>query len=195
MAELLTLEKGQKVDLTKGNPGLTEIAVGMGWDVNKGRGGDVDLDAFAVCLDENSKAIAGATLYYGSPKNAAGKPHILNEALVHSGDNLTGQGDGDDETISITFSTVPANVKKVVFAANIYEAANRSQNFGMVRNAYIRVYNKATGEELLRYDLTEDASTATGLVLGEVYNHNGEWKFGAVSNPFNGTINDMLAMY
>lgn len=194
MAETVNLTKGQKVDLTKGNPGLKTIKVGLGWDVNKGNGRDFDLDAFVICLDESNKAVSGGTLYYGSPKNSAGKPVILSEALVHSGDNLTGAGDGEDEVITINLQQVPANVSKCVVAVNIYEAASRSQNFGMVRNAFCCIHDDS-GADLVRYDLGEEYSTFQGVVFGEVYRHNGEWKFGATSNGFNGTINDVLAMY
>lgn len=195
MAQVVNLTKGQKVDLTKGNPGLKSLSVGLGWDVNKGNGSEFDLDAFVICLDGTNKAVDGGVLYYGSPKNSSGKPAILSEALIHSGDNLTGAGDGDDETITIKLDQVPANVEKCIVAVNIYEATNRSQNFGMVRNAFCRVYNTDGGAELCKYDLGEEYSTFQGVVFGEVYRHNGEWKFGAVSNGFNGTINDVLAMY
>lgn len=200
MAETVNLAKGQKVDLTKGNPGLVKIAVGMGWDVNKGNGSAFDLDAFCICLDESNKAVTGGTLYYGSPRLNPADPTdkrtvILNESLLHTGDNLTGVGDGDDEIIILNLVNIPANVSKIICAANIYEAGTRGQNFGQVRNAYLRVYNPDGNTELLKYDLGEDYSTFQGVVFGEVYRNNGEWKFGAVSNGFNGTINDVLGMY
>jgi len=195
MSVTVNVQKGQKVDLTKGNPGLNKLCVGLGWDVNKGNGKDFDLDAFVVCLDGSNKAIEGGVLYYGSPKNQQNKPAILGEALVHSGDNLTGAGDGDDETITLDLSKIPANVEKCVVAVNIYEATSRGQNFGMVRNAFCRCYDGATNSELMKYDLGEDYSTFQGVVFGEVYRKDGEWKFSATSNGFNGTINDVLAMY
>lgn len=194
MAETLVLTKGQAVDLTKGNPGLKSLKVGLGWDVNKGNGRDFDLDAFVVCLDDQGKAIPNATLYYGSPKNSSGKPTILSEALVHSGDNLTGAGDGEDEVITIHLDKVPANVDKCIVAVNIYEAVSRSQNFGMVRNAFVCVHDDA-GADLCKYDLGEEYSTFQGVVFGELYRYSGEWKFKAASNGFNGTINDVLALY
>ncbi len=195
MPETVNLAKGQAVGLTEGNPGLAKMSVGLGWDVNKGNGRDFDLDAFVVCLDDADKSLPGGVLYYGSPKNATGKPMILNEALVHSGDNLTGVGDGDDETITIDLSAVPANVNKCIIAVNIYEANSRGQNFGMVRNAFARCYDTETKAELCKYDLGEEYSTYQGVVFGEVYRYKGEWKFKASSNGFNGTINDVLGMY
>lgn len=184
----LNLQKGAKVDLTKSNPGLSTIGVGLGWDLNRGNGPAQDLDAFIVPLDSANKALPNDTCYYGNKT-------VLGGSLAHSGDNLTGVGDGDDETIIVKLTEVPANVEKLIIAVNIYEAATRNQNFGAVRNAFVRVYDKATNVELLKYDLGEDYSTFQGVVFGELYRHQGEWKFGAVSNGFNGTINDMLGMY
>lgn len=195
MAETLNLSKGQKIDLTKGNPGLTTLKVGLGWDLNKGNGSAFDLDAFVICLDDANKSLPGGVLYYGSPKNSAGKPTILSESLVHSGDNLTGAGDGEDEVITINLGQVPANVAKCVVGINIYEAASRSQNFGMVRNAFCTIYAGDASTPSHKYDLGEDYSTFQGVVVGEVYRNNGEWKFGAVSNGFNGTIQTVLEMY
>jgi tellurium resistance protein TerD len=195
MAEVLNLTKGQKIDLTKGNPGLKSLKVGLGWDINKGNGSAFDLDAFVICLDDANKALPGGVLYYGSPKNSAGKPAILSESLVHSGDNLTGAGDGEDEVITINLDQVPANVSKCVVGVNIYEAQSRGQNFGMVRNAFCCVHDGDTNADLCKYDLGEDYSTFQGVVFGEVYRHNGEWKFSATSNGFNGTIQTVLEMY
>lgn len=201
MAETLNLAKGQKVPLSKDGETLTKLCIGLGWSENKGNGPAFDADAFCVCLDSQNKAVDGGTLYYGSPKNSSGKPSILSESLLHSGDNLTGKGDGDDETITIDLTKVPENVNKIIFAVNIYEAASRNQNFGMIRDAYLAVYDPAKGTDyrtrtnILKYDLGEEYSTFQGVVFGEVYRHNGEWKFGAVSNGFNGTINDCLQMF
>lgn len=184
----VNLEKGQKLDLTKGNAGLDKVCVALGWDVNKGNGKPFDLDAFIVALDETNKPISNGVCYYGAKQ-------ILSESIVHSGDNLTGVGDGDDETVTVTLSKLPANCTKLIIAANIYEAVPRGQNFGQVRSAFVRVYNAANKEEFLKYDLGEEYSTFQGVVFGELYRHNGEWKFGAISNGFNGTINDCIAMY
>lgn len=188
MAELLNLSKGEKVDLTKTNPGVDVFKVGLGWDVNKGNGSAFDLDAFIVPLGPDGKAITSETCYYGRLKT-------LNEGLSHSGDNLTGAGDGEDEVITVTMSKLPQNVDKLVIAVNIYEAASRRQNFGQVRNAFVQVRNGGNNQPLMRYDLGEEYSTFQGVAFGELYRHNGEWKFAALSNGFNGTINDLLAMY
>lgn len=195
MSETLNLAKGQKIDLTKGNPGLKTLKVGLGWDINKGNGSAFDLDAFVICLDESNKALPGGVLFYGSPKNSAGKPAILSESLVHSGDNLTGAGDGEDEVITINLDQVPANVSKCVVGINIYEAASRGQNFGMVRNSFCTIYAGDQATPSHKYDLGEEYSTFQGVVVGEVYRNNGEWKFGAVTNGFNGTIQTVLEMY
>lgn len=184
----VNLEKGQKLDLTKGNASLDKVCVALGWDVNKGNGKPFDLDAFIIALDETNKPVAEGVCFYG-------KKVVLNESISHSGDNLTGAGDGDDETITVTLSKLPTNVNKLIIAANIYEAVQRGQNFGQVRSAFVRVYNAANKEEFLKYDLGEEYSTFQGVVFGELYKHNGEWKFGAISNGFNGTINDCIAMY
>lgn len=188
MAESVNLSKGAKVDLTKTNPGLEQLCIGLGWDVNKGNGSAFDLDAFVIALDDQNKAVTDGICYYG-------RLTVLNESVLHSGDNLTGVGDGDDETVTVYLDKVPANVQKLVIAANIYEAATRNQNFGQVRSAFVRCYDGVTKNEMMKYDLGEEYSTFQGVVFGEVYRHNGEWKFGAVSNGFNGTINDMLQMY
>lgn len=185
---MVNLEKGQRIDLTKGNSGLTKLCLGLGWDVNKSNSGDFDLDAFVLALDDQNKLIADAVCYYGNLK-------MLNESVCHSGDNLTGVGDGDDETVTISLDKVPANVQKLVVYANIYKAQERSQNFGMVRNAFVRCYDGNTKNELLRYDLGEEYSTFQGVVFGEVYRAGGEWKFAAQSNGFNGDTNSLLQMY
>lgn len=185
----VNVEKGQKVDLTKGNPGLKSLKIGLGWDVNKGSGVDFDLDAFCFGLNDQGKVPDADSICY------FGKLAIFGGSVSHSGDNLTGVGDGDDETISVDLSNVPAAVQKLVVAVNIYKAKERSQNFGMVRNAFCRCYDGDTKQELMRYDLGEEYSTFEGVVFGELYRHSGEWKFGAVSNGFNGDINSALGMY
>lgn len=189
MSVTVSVTKGQKVDLTKGNPGLKTLKVGLGWDVNKGNGSAFDLDAFCFGLnDQNKLPDADSVCYYGKLK-------IYNGAVSHSGDNLTGVGDGDDETITVNLDLVPANIQKLVIAVNIYQAQSRGQNFGMVRNAFCRCYDGDTKQELMKYDLGEEYSTFQGVVFGELYRNNGEWKFGAVSNGFNGDINSALALY
>lgn len=179
----VNLMKGQKVDLTKTNPGLTKIIVGLGWDVNKYDGGsDFDLDAAAFMLGDSGK-VAGDDdfIFYGNKEHKSG-------SVIHTGDNLTGEGDGDDEQIKIDLSVVPAEVTKIDFTVTIYDADTRHQNFGQVSNAYIRVINEATGEELIRYDLGEDFSIETAVVVGELYRNNGEWKFNAIGSGFSGGL-------
>lgn len=171
----INLSKGQKVDLTKTNPGLTKVLVGLGWDTNKYDGGkDFDLDASAFLLNGNGKAASeGDFIFYNNPQNANG-------SVVHSGDNRTGAGDGDDEVIKVDLASIPAEVEKISFCITIHEGAERNQNFGQVSNAYVRILNEANGEEVIRYDLGEDFSIETAIVVGELYRHNGEWKFSAV---------------
>lgn len=171
----VSLQKGQKVDLTKTNPGLTDIIVGLGWDTQKYDGAnDFDLDSSVFLLNGQGKVSADSDfIFYNNPNGAAG-------SVVHSGDNRTGAGDGDDETININLPGVPAAIEKIAFTITIHEGKARSQNFGQVSNAYVRVLNKVTGEEVLRYDLGEDFSIETAVVVGELYRHGGEWKFSAV---------------
>ena len=177
------LKKGQKVDLTKTNPGLKEVLIGLGWDTNKYDGGaDFDLDASVFLLGANGKVASDADfIFYGNLKHASG-------SVEHLGDNLTGVGEGDDEQIKIDLSKVPADVAKIDFTVTIYEAEERKQNFGQVENAFIHVINAATGEELIRYDLGEDFSIETAVVIGELYRNQGEWKFSAIGSGFSGGL-------
>ncbi|MBR2774805.1 MAG: TerD family protein [Selenomonadaceae bacterium] len=179
----ISLKKGQKVDLTKTNPGLKNILIGLGWDTNKYDGGkDFDLDASVFLLNGTGKVNSDADfVFYGNLKHVSG-------AVEHLGDNLTGAGEGDDEQIKIDLSKVPDNVEKIDFTVTIYEAEERKQNFGQVENAFIRVVNEATGEELIRYDLGEDFSIETAVVIGELYRNKGEWKFNAIGSGFSGGL-------
>ena len=179
----VSLKKGQKVDLTKTNPGLKEVLIGLGWDTNKYDGGsDFDLDAAAFLLKGDGKVTDdGDFVFYGNLKHASG-------SVEHLGDNLTGAGEGDDEEIQIDLSKVPENVEKIDFTVTIYEAEERKQNFGQVENAFIRVVNKVSGEELIRYDLGEDFSIETAVVIGELYRNKGEWKFNAIGSGFSGGL-------
>ena len=179
----ISLKKGQKVDLTKTNPGLKEVLIGLGWDTNKYDGGkDFDLDSSVFLLGANNKVASDDDfVFYGNLKHKSG-------AVEHMGDNLTGAGDGDDEQIKIDLSKVPAEVEKIDFTVTIYEAEERKQNFGQVENAFIRVVNQATGEELIRYDLGEDFSIETAVVIGELYRNKGEWKFNAIGSGFSGGL-------
>lgn len=179
----ISLQKGQKVDLTKTNPGLTKVLIGLGWDTNKYDGGnDFDLDAAAFMLGENGKAMSEKDfIFYNNLKDVAG-------SVMHLGDNLTGEGDGDDEQIKIDLSKVPANIAKIDFTVTIHQADSRNQNFGQVSNAFIRIVNEGNGEELIRYDLGEDFSIETAVVVGELYRHNNEWKFNAIGSGFQGGL-------
>ncbi len=179
----VSLKKGQKVDLTKTNPGLKEVLIGLGWDTNKYDGGkDFDLDSSVFMLGANGKVASDDDfVFYGNLKHKSG-------AVEHLGDNLTGAGEGDDEQIKIDLSKVPADVEKIDFTVTIYEAEERKQNFGQVENAFIRVVNSATGEELIRYDLGEDFSIETAVVIGELYRNKGEWKFNAIGSGFSGGL-------
>ena len=179
----ISLKKGQKVDLTKTNPGLKEVLIGLGLDVNKYDGGkDFDLDASVFLLNGTGKVNSDDDfVFYGNLKHVSG-------SVEHLGDNLTGAGEGDDEEIKIDLSKVPENVEKIDFTVTIYEAEERKQNFGQVENAFIRVVNSATGEELIRYDLGEDFSIETAVVIGELYRNKGEWKFNAIGSGFSGGL-------
>lgn len=179
----ISLSKGQKVDLTKTNPGLAKVVVGLGWDTNKYDGGnDFDLDSSVFLLGDNGKVTSEKDfVFYNNTQGANG-------AVVHTGDNRTGAGDGDDEQVKITLTGIPANIQRVAFTITIHEADQRNQNFGQVSNAYARIFNEETGEELIRYDLGEDFSIETALVVGELYRHNGEWKFSAIGSGYQGGL-------
>lgn len=180
---VISLAKGQKVDLTKTNPGLTKLVVGLGWDVNKYDGGqDFDLDASVFLLNGSGKVSGGEDFVFYN--NTTGG----NGSIVHSGDNLTGDGDGDDEAVKVAIKEIPASVEKVSFTVTIHDAEARNQNFGMISNAFIRIVNEETNEELIRYDLGEDFSIETAVVVGELYRHNGEWKFSAVGSGYQGGL-------
>lgn len=174
----VSLSKGGNVSLTKAAPGLTSIAVGLGWDVRSTTGVDFDLDASALGLADNRKIVDdGWFIFFNQLRSPDG-------SVEHQGDNRTGEGEGDDEVITIDLNAVPPQVTTVAFTVSIYEADQRGQSFGQVRNAYIRVVNRADNNELARYDLSEDASTETAMVFGEVYRNGAEWKFRAVGQGY-----------
>lgn len=179
----INLSKGQKIDLTKTNPGLKNVLAGLGWDTNKYDGGqDFDLDASVFMTGASGKVEKDSNfVFYNNPKDEAG-------SVVYGGDNRTGEGEGDDETVTIALDKVPADVQKISFTVTIHEADARSQNFGQVSNAYIRIVNNDNNEELIRYDLGEDFSVETAIVVAELYRHNGEWKFAAVGSGFSGGL-------
>jgi len=179
---MITLSKGGNVSLSKEVPGLSRIVVGLGWDVRATDGADFDLDASIFMLGENGKVRSDADfIFYNNMKSVDG-------SVEHTGDNRTGVGDGDDESLKVDLSKVPANISKLAVAVTIHEAETRRQNFGMVSNAFVRVVDANTGNEIARYDLSEDASTETAMIFGEIYRHGGEWKFKAIGQGFNGGL-------
>jgi tellurium resistance protein TerD len=174
----VSLSKGGNVSLTKSAPGLTAIAVGLGWDIRTTTGVDFDLDASAIVCGADGKVLSDKHfVFFNNMKSVDG-------SVEHTGDNLTGEGEGDDEVIKVNLATVPAEVDKIVFPVSIYEGGTRGQSFGQVRNAFIRVVNQANEQEIARYDLSEDASTETAMVFGEVYRNGAEWKFRAVGQGY-----------
>jgi tellurium resistance protein TerD len=174
----VSLSKGGNVSLTKAAPGLTGVVVGLGWDVRTTTGADFDLDASAILAGVNGKVVSDSHfVFFNNLQSPDG-------SVEHLGDNLTGEGEGDDEQVRVDLSTVPGEVDKVVFAVSIYEGNTRGQSFGQVRNAFIRVVNSADNNELARYDLSEDASTETAMVFGELYRNGAEWKFRAVGQGY-----------
>lgn len=180
---VINLSKGQKIDLTKTNPGLKNVLVGLGWDTNRYSGGeDFDLDASAFIVDGNGKAFNEKSfIFYNNLQSEDG-------SVIHTGDNRTGDGDGDDEQLLVKLPLVPSVVQKVVFTVTIHDADSRKQNFGQVSNAFIRIVNEDTNEEIVRYDLGEDFSIETALVVGEIYRHGNEWKFNAIGSGFQGGL-------
>ncbi|MCG7409679.1 TerD family protein [Paenibacillus sp. ACRRX] len=186
----ISLSKGQRIDLTKTNPGLEKVIIGLGWDTNKySNGVDFDLDASAFLLHEDGKAkgVEGF-VFYGNTKTPNG-------SVLHTGDNRTGEGDGDDEQIKINFALIPAEVQRIGITVTIYEAQARSQNFGQVANAFVRVVDELSGREVLRYDLGEDFSIETAVVICELYRHGSEWKFQAVGSGFTGGLAALCRNY
>ncbi|AQS08573.1 general stress protein 16U [Clostridium saccharobutylicum] len=179
----IVLKKGQKIDLTKGNASLKKILIGLGWDTNKYDGGyDFDLDAAAFCCGEDGMVHNDLDfIFYNNLKHSSG-------AIEHLGDNLTGDGDGDDEEIIIDLSLIPQNISRINFTVTIHEPEERKQNFGQVSNAYVRVVNSDNSQELLKYDLGEDFSIETAIVVAEIYRYNGEWKFNAIGSGFQGGL-------
>lgn len=186
----ITLEKGQRIDLTKGKTGLTNILVGLGWDpvsqgggflgklFGGGGGADVDCDASVLMLKNDKFTENKDLIYFGNLKSKCG-------SVEHTGDNLTGEGDGDDEQVLVNLSKVPGNVNKLVFVVNIYDALRRNQHFGMIQNAYIRIVDRSNNQELVKYNLKDDYAGKTSLIVGELYRHENEWKFAALGNGTN----------
>jgi tellurium resistance protein TerD len=174
----VSLSKGGNVSLSKQAPGLTAVVVGLGWDPRTTTGADFDLDASAIMLDMSGRVLSDSHfVFFNNLKSPDG-------SVEHMGDNLTGGAEGDDEQIKVNLAAVPAECGKVTFPVSIYDAETRQQNFGQVRNAFIRIVNQADNSEIARYDLTEDAATETAMVFGEIYRSFGEWKFRAVGQGY-----------
>lgn len=200
----INLQKGQRVDLTKSNPGLSRIMVGLGWDPVKSSGGggffgslfgggsnaSIDCDASVIMLSANDHLQNNKdVIYFGNLKSGDG-------SVQHSGDNLTGDGDGDDEQIFVELSKIPSHIQKLVFVVNIYDCIKRKQHFGMIRNAFIRVVNPTNNQELIRYNLTDDYSGKTALVAGEIYRNGTDWKFAAIGSGTNAaSLSDVVRTY
>jgi tellurium resistance protein TerD len=185
----VSLSKGGNVSLSKEAPGLTNIVIGLGWDTRSTDGSDFDLDASMFVLKDDNKVRSDSDfIFYNNRTGADG-------AVEHLGDNLTGEGEGDDEQIKVDLSRVPQDVANLAVGVTIHEADTRRQNFGMVSNAFIRVVNGADNSEIARYDLSEDASTETAMVFGEVYRRGGEWKFKAVGQGFQGGLGPLARNY
>lgn len=193
----VNLQKGQKVDLTKDNSSLKTLVVGLGWD-EAPRGfslfqkrEDIDCDASAILINANTDKLMGAidVVYFGNLNHRSG-------AVRHCGDNLTGAGEGDDEQIIVELTKVPADYSKIIFVVNIYQAVQRKQHFGMIKNAFIRIVDADTGSELCRYNLSENYDGKTAMIFGEVYRFKGEWKFGAIGEPTNdNSIGELAQRY
>ena len=185
----ISLNKGGNLSLSKTDPSLSNVLIGLGWDTRSTDGADFDLDASAFLLGANDKVRGEHDfIFYNQPRSPEG-------SVEHTGDNRTGAGDGDDEAVKINLLQVPADVQKVVITVTIHDADARRQNFGQVQNAFIRVVNDASQVEIVRFDLNEDYSTETAMIFGELYRHNGEWKFRAVGQGYAGGLGAMCRQF
>jgi tellurium resistance protein TerD len=185
----VSLQKGGNVSLSKEAPGLQGVRVGLGWDTRVTDGSAFDLDASVFILNADGKVRSDADFVFYNNTNGAGG------SVTHMGDNLTGEGDGDDEVVAVKLASLPADVTKMAFAVTIHDADNRRQNFGMVTNAFIRVVNDGDNTEIARYDLSEDASTETAMIFGELYRHGDEWKFKAIGQGFAGGLGPLAKSF
>lgn len=186
---MVSLEKGGNVNLTKTVPGLVAVMAGLGWDSRPTDGDAFDLDASVFLVTADGKVRSDADFVFYNNKSGA------DGSVVHQGDNRTGQGDGDDEKVLVDLTKVPAEIERIVFAVTIDQAEARGQNFGQVTNAYIRVVNQADNADLARFDLGEDTPTATAMQFGELYRHNGDWKFRAIGQGFSGGLKALAQNY
>ncbi|MGM3175813.1 TerD family protein [Dickeya lacustris] len=185
----VSLIKGGNVSLTKEAPTMNVAMAGLGWDARVTDGTDFDLDSSVFMVGDNGKVISDSSfIFFNNKTSTCG-------SVTHMGDNRTGEGEGDDEQLKIDLTKIPADVKKLVFAVTIYDAEARKQNFGMVNNSYIRIFNHDNGTEIARFDLSEDASTETAMVFGELYRHNAEWKFKAVGQGFSGGLSALASQH
>jgi tellurium resistance protein TerD len=185
----ISLQKGGNISLTKTEPGLEKVIVGLGWDARMTDGSAFDLDASIFLATASGKVRSDYDfIFYNNRKSQDG-------SVEHLGDNTTGVGEGDDEVIRIDLVNVPQEITRLVFAVSIYDAETRKQNFGMVASAYMRVLNNATRSEISRYDLSEDGSLETSMIIGEVYRHNTEWKFKAVGQGFRGGFPELVRSF
>ena len=185
----ISLSKGGNLSLSKTDPSLTQVLVGLGWDARATDGVDFDLDASAFLLAANDKVRGESDfIFYNQTRSPEG-------SVEHTGDNRTGDGDGDDEAIKIDLSKVPAEIQKIAITVTIHDGQSRGQNFGQVQNAFIRVVNDQSHVEIVRFDLNEDYSTETAMIFGELYRHNGEWKFRAVGQGYNGGLSAMCGQF
>lgn len=185
----VSLSKGQNVSLSKEAPGLTKVRFGLGWDVRKTDGSAFDLDASAFVLDDSGKVLSDQHfVFYNNLKDPSG-------AVVHSGDNLTGSGEGDDEQLTVDLAAMTPNAARVAFVVTIHDAEARKQNFGQVQNAFIRAVNADDDKEIARYDLSEDASVETAMIFGELYRHGADWKFRATGQGYAGGLGAVARNY
>jgi len=185
----ISLSKGGNVSLSKTDPTLKNVIVGLGWDARPTDGADFDLDASAFMVKEDGKVRSSSDfIFYNQMKSTCG-------SIEHTGDNRTGAGDGDDEAIIVLLDKIPTDVQRVVFCVTIHEADMRKQNFGQVSHAFVRVVNKDSNNEVARYDLSEDASIETAMIFGEIYRHSGEWKFKAVGQGYAGGLAALAKQY
>lgn len=185
----ISLNKGGNLSLTKTDPTLKNIIVGLGWDARPTDGADFDLDASAFMVKADGKVRSDSDfIFYNQLKSTCG-------SVEHTGDNKTGAGEGDDEALIILLDKVPADIERIVFTVTIHDAESRKQNFGQVSNAFIRVVNKDSNNEVARFDLSEDASIETAMVFGEIYKHSGEWKFKAVGQGYSGGLGALARQY
>ena len=194
----VSLQKGQKVSLSKDNSGLDKIIIGLGWDEVEKKGGflsflsnstSIDCDASALLLQDGKLKSTSDIVYFGNLNHSSG-------AVKHMGDNLTGEGDGDDEQIVVKLNSLPQNYDKIILIVNIYDPVKRKQDFGMIKNAFIRLVDARNNSEICRYDLSENYNGFTSMIFGEVYRHNGEWKFNAVGQATNDTsISEIARKY